>query len=372
MRELLALGALDPVAGTFVEPLGCVLRALDRAGLRAGDELLVVGAGSNGLLAIAAARARGVRARLDPRAARRSPRGSPSGWAPAPHDDEPVDVAFVTTADGEAIAGAAARARRRRDAVPVRHDEARRGARRRRRAALPARADGLLELVGRAGATCAPRYDLIAAGGVDALAARHAPRRPRRDGARAGPAAPRRGDQGRGRAVRAALLHGPGDLRVEEVAEPDGEVLVTRRGRDRLRDRRQVPASRPPDPRPLPGALRPRDRRRARRHRRARARRRLGRRAAPARRVAPAARSSARRMTWVLGGFAERIAAPAAALHAVPDGLEAAGAAMAEPLAAAVHAVARRRGARRRRGRARRRHDGAHARAAARARRAAT
>jgi L-iditol 2-dehydrogenase len=46
-------------------------------------------------------------------------------------------------------------------------------------------------------------------------------------------------------------------------------------------------------------------------------------------------------MTWVLGGFAERIAAPAAALHAVPDGLEPAGAAMAEPLAAAVHAVAR-------------------------------
>jgi L-iditol 2-dehydrogenase len=46
-------------------------------------------------------------------------------------------------------------------------------------------------------------------------------------------------------------------------------------------------------------------------------------------------------MRWVLGGFAERIAAPAAALHAVPDGLPAAGAAMAEPLAAAVHAVGR-------------------------------
>ena len=46
-------------------------------------------------------------------------------------------------------------------------------------------------------------------------------------------------------------------------------------------------------------------------------------------------------MTWVLGGFAERIAAPVAALHAVPDGLAAAGAAMAEPLAAALHAVAR-------------------------------
>src|SRR3954454_22053915 len=48
-----------------------------------------------------------------------------------------------------------------------------------------------------------------------------------------------------------------------------------------------------------------------------------------------------RAMTWVLGGFAERIAAPAAALHRIPDGLDFAGAAMAEPLAACVHAVAR-------------------------------
>ena len=49
--------------------------------------------------------------------------------------------------------------------------------------------------------------------------------------------------------------------------------------------------------------------------------------------------------TWVLGGFAERIAAPAAALHPVPDGLPAHAAAMAEPLAAAVHAVRRASGA---------------------------
>ncbi|MBV8219482.1 MAG: alcohol dehydrogenase catalytic domain-containing protein, partial [Solirubrobacterales bacterium] len=45
--------------------------------------------------------------------------------------------------------------------------------------------------------------------------------------------------------------------------------------------------------------------------------------------------------TWVLGGFAERIAAPAAALDPSPDGLPAEAAAMAEPFAAAVHAVAR-------------------------------
>jgi len=48
-----------------------------------------------------------------------------------------------------------------------------------------------------------------------------------------------------------------------------------------------------------------------------------------------------RAMTWVLGGFAEFVAAPAAALHPIADGLDFAGAAMAEPLAACVHAVAR-------------------------------
>jgi len=44
---------------------------------------------------------------------------------------------------------------------------------------------------------------------------------------------------------------------------------------------------------------------------------------------------------WLFGGFAEKMAAPEEALHAVPDGLDPAAAAMAEPLAAAVHAIAR-------------------------------
>jgi L-iditol 2-dehydrogenase len=107
VSELLPLGELDPVAGTFVEPLGCVLRALDRAGLRPGDALLVVGAGSNGLLAVAAAHARGVGAVFvrEPRADRRD---VAQDLGAAHHADEPVDVAFVTTADAGAIAGAAA------------------------------------------------------------------------------------------------------------------------------------------------------------------------------------------------------------------------------------------------------------------------
>jgi L-iditol 2-dehydrogenase len=105
--ELLELGGVDPVAGTFTEPLGCVLRALDRAGLRAGDSLLVVGAGSNGLLAIAAARDRGV-AEIWFREPRADRRRVAERLGAMPHGNEPVDVAFVTTADGRAIAGAGA------------------------------------------------------------------------------------------------------------------------------------------------------------------------------------------------------------------------------------------------------------------------
>ena len=104
--ELLALGNLDPLAGTFVEPLGCVLRALDRAGLQAGDALLVVGAGSNGLLAIAAARARGTQT-VWIREPREERRALAEAWGAVPHAAERADVAFVTTADPDAIASAA-------------------------------------------------------------------------------------------------------------------------------------------------------------------------------------------------------------------------------------------------------------------------
>lgn len=105
--ELLALGHIDPLAGAFVEPLACVLRALDRAGVRAGDALLVVGAGTNGLLSIAAARARGVEAVWirEPRADRRQ---LAEAWGAAHHADEPVDVALVTVDKRDAIAAAAA------------------------------------------------------------------------------------------------------------------------------------------------------------------------------------------------------------------------------------------------------------------------
>ncbi len=105
--ELLPLPSrLDPLAATFVEPLACLLRAADRAGLRAGDSLLVVGAGVNGLLAIAAAYARGVQAVWvrEPRAERLE---HALALGAQRHDGEPVDVAIVCTPKPEAIAAAA-------------------------------------------------------------------------------------------------------------------------------------------------------------------------------------------------------------------------------------------------------------------------
>jgi L-iditol 2-dehydrogenase len=140
--------------------------------------------------------------------------------------------------------------------------------------------------------------------------------------------------------VRAALLYGPEDLRVEAVPDPVGDVIVeveaaTTCGTDVKMWRhghRILP--------PYPCAFG---------HETAGVRADTGRRVLVSDSVACGACAPCRAgraqicrsPTWVLGGFAEYIAAPEAALHAVPDGLPAHAAAMAEPLAAAVHAVDR-------------------------------
>jgi L-iditol 2-dehydrogenase len=106
--ELLELpDSMDPLAATFIEPLGCVLRAQDRAGLRAGDSLLVVGAGVNGLLTIAAAHARAIDAVWvrEPREARLE---LAEAYGAEYHGNELVDVAIVCTPKPDAIASAAA------------------------------------------------------------------------------------------------------------------------------------------------------------------------------------------------------------------------------------------------------------------------
>jgi L-iditol 2-dehydrogenase len=140
--------------------------------------------------------------------------------------------------------------------------------------------------------------------------------------------------------MRAAVLHGPGDLRVEEVAEPEGEVVVEVRaattcGTDVKMLRHGHPTL---GPYPTPFG-----------HETAGVLRGSGDRvlvgdSVPCG-VCPPCRARrtnlCREMTWIYGGFAERIAAPEAALHFIPDGLPFAAAAMAEPLAACVHAVGR-------------------------------
>jgi L-iditol 2-dehydrogenase len=144
--------------------------------------------------------------------------------------------------------------------------------------------------------------------------------------------------------VRAALLHGPEDLRVEEVPEPEGEVIVavqaaTMCGTDTKmwRHGHRVLG-------PYPCAFG---------HETAGVRTDTGERVLVSDSVAcgscaPCLAGRAqicRDPTWVLGGFAEYISAPERALHPIPDDLPAQAAAMAEPLAAAVHAVDRGSGA---------------------------
>jgi L-iditol 2-dehydrogenase len=140
--------------------------------------------------------------------------------------------------------------------------------------------------------------------------------------------------------MRAAVLHGPDDLRVQEVEEPEGEVIVEVRaasacGTDRKMLRRGHPVLGD-----YPARFG---------HETAGVRLDTGARVLVGDSVAcgscdPCVAGRAaicRSPTWVLGGFAERIAAPEAALHGLPDELDFAGAAMAEPLAACAHAVGR-------------------------------
>jgi L-iditol 2-dehydrogenase len=140
--------------------------------------------------------------------------------------------------------------------------------------------------------------------------------------------------------MRAAVLWGPDDLRVQEVDEPDGEVVVEVRAATACgTDRKMLLRGHP-----ILGGYPARFG-----HETAGVRVDTGERVFVGDSVACgscfaclAGRAAiCRSPTWVLGGFAERIAAPEAALHALPEGLDFAGAAMAEPLAACVHAVSR-------------------------------
>jgi L-iditol 2-dehydrogenase len=104
--ELLVLpDQLAAHSATLIEPLACVMRAQDRASLRAGESLLVVGAGCNGLLHIAAAHARGVEVVWvrEPRPQRLA---LAEAWGAEHHGNELVDMAMVCTPSLDAIAAA--------------------------------------------------------------------------------------------------------------------------------------------------------------------------------------------------------------------------------------------------------------------------
>jgi L-iditol 2-dehydrogenase len=104
-HELLPLDGLDPVLASFTEPLACVWRALDRARIGPGDRVLVVGAGTSGLLAVAATRARDVEAVYvqEPRSDRRA---LAEALGARPHEGEGVHAALACTPRPEAIAAA--------------------------------------------------------------------------------------------------------------------------------------------------------------------------------------------------------------------------------------------------------------------------
>ncbi len=106
VAELLPLDGLDPVAATVTEPLACALRAQRLCGPRPGDSLLVVGAGTSGLLQIAAAHVRGIEAvwvrEPDPERLARA-----EAWGATAHGNEPVDVAIACTDAPAAITAAA-------------------------------------------------------------------------------------------------------------------------------------------------------------------------------------------------------------------------------------------------------------------------
>ena len=102
--ELLPVaGDLDTERATFVEPLACVLRAFDRAGIRPGDALLVVGCGTSGLLAIAAAHALAIDTvwAREPRPERME---RALALGAERHGNELVDAVLVCTPRPEAIA----------------------------------------------------------------------------------------------------------------------------------------------------------------------------------------------------------------------------------------------------------------------------
>jgi L-iditol 2-dehydrogenase len=116
--DVLALpDTVDDITGTLVEPVACVVRGQRQAGVSSGSRVVVVGAGSMGIIQIQVARALGADTvvALDPDPDRRRRAGSVGALTPDGLDADAVSAAlageladqvFICTHDHAAVAGA--------------------------------------------------------------------------------------------------------------------------------------------------------------------------------------------------------------------------------------------------------------------------
>ena len=363
-RDLLVIpDGVSDAGATLVEPLACCVRGLRRARVGRGTRLLVIGGGQMGLLTALAGLAAGATVAVAEPLPDRRGLASALGAAGVEPDAEAVTAALggrptvVMLATGAAPAWDLALAAADKGAIvqlfaPSGPGE-RRGVRRRRRL-LPRAGDPgqLLRRPARHPRRARPDHP------------RRDPRRPPRHPplpARADRGGARRGPQPRGREgdrherrMRAAVLHAPGDLRIDSVAEPAperGEVVLSIRAalscgtdvKSVLRGHPSIAAY----PSRLghefagvvhavgPGVttVAPGDRV-------------FCGNSAPCGVCRPCTRgheSLCEDLLYLLGGFAEQVLIPPRIvernLHRVPDGLDLQAAALAEPLACVVHAL---------------------------------
>jgi len=99
---------LEPADAVLTEPLAVAVHCLNQAGVTAGQQVLVVGAGAIGLCAIAAARARGASVAVEAHHAVRRAAAERLGAEPATADA--YDVVIDAAGTQEAVALAVARA----------------------------------------------------------------------------------------------------------------------------------------------------------------------------------------------------------------------------------------------------------------------
>ena len=108
--ELLPLDGLDVERATFVEPLGCVLRALRTPKLASSPSpsVVVVGAGTGGLLAVAALLAEGRASRVFVREPRPERLALARRLGAVEHDGTPCDLVLLCTGAQAAVDDAVA------------------------------------------------------------------------------------------------------------------------------------------------------------------------------------------------------------------------------------------------------------------------